>query len=347
MRVGDVYLNGIGVFLPGTESIESAVDRGLYPAEDVAKHGFTAAAVAGDIPAPEMALWAAQGALKSSGVRVSELVLLVYADVWHQGPDGWGPQYYLQRHLVGDDLLAVEVKHGCNGMFSGIELAVGTLRAEPGPRAAMVVGSDNFGTPMMPRWRHGGGFTVLGDGASAVVLSKSPGFARLLSACTGTLSEMEDAHRAGEPLFPPGVTTGQPVDFVGRYEAFKAKAIAERIGTELMVRTQQCNMLCVNRALAEAEVEAGDIARVIVHNLSRDEVKAYLGMLGFSPDRSAWDFGCGVGHLGASDHMVSLHHLVTTGRVVPGDRVLMCGFSPGVTYKAAVVEILDLPGPAS
>jgi 3-oxoacyl-[acyl-carrier-protein] synthase III len=40
---------------------------------------------------------------------------------------------------------------------------------------------------------------------------------------------------------------------------------------------------------------------------------------------------------------VSLHHLLTTGRVGPGDHVLLCGLAPGVTYKAAVLKVLALP----
>src|SRR5262249_30794077 len=116
-----------------------------------------------------------------------------------------------------------------------------------------------------------------------------------------------------------------------------------RSGAELIIRNRQRSVGCVNRALAEAGVKAADIARVIVHNLSREEIKAYLGVLGFPLARSTWDFGRGVGHVGASDHVISLDHLLATGQLVPGDRVLLCGFSPGVTYKAAVVEILDLP----
>ncbi len=343
MRVRDIFVNGIGVFLPEIESVESAVEQGLYPAEEVASQGFTGAAVAGDMPAPEMALRAAQDALKHGGVSPGELALLLYAGVWHQGPDGWGPQHYLQRHLVGDDLLAVEIRHGCNGMFSGIELAVGCLCAEAQRRAALVTASDNFGTPLMKRWTPGAGFTILGDGASAVVLTKDPGFAQLLSICTATFSNMEEAHRAGEPLFPPGATVGRVLDFKDRFEAFKKKVIAEGVGSEMLVRHQQRNIECMKRALAEAEIEIGDIKRVIIHNISKEEAKAYLGVLGFSLSQSTWDFGSGIGHLGASDHMVSLHHLLTTGQLGPGDHVLLCGFSPGVTYKAAVVQIVDVP----
>jgi hypothetical protein len=113
MRLADVHINGIGVHLPPAESAQSIVDRGILPAELVDRMGFTSAGVAGDLPAPEMALRAARDAVKQSGVSPGEVDLLLYADVWHQGPTSWQPQLYLQHHLVGDSTPSVEVRQGC------------------------------------------------------------------------------------------------------------------------------------------------------------------------------------------------------------------------------------------
>lgn len=344
MRVRDVFLSGIGVHLPDTvESIDSAVTRGLFPADEVEARGYTGALVAGETPPPEMALDAARDALKNGGVSPQDLAALLYAGVWHQGPDGWGPQYYLQRHLVGDELLAVEIRHGCNGTFSGIELAVGILRSAPENRAALVTASDNFGTRLFRRWDSGAQNSVMGDGAAAVVLTKDQGFASLLSVCTASYSELEEADRAGEPLFPPGITEGRVLDYKTRYAAYGRKLLAENIGPELLVEHARRNTDCLNRALAEAEVTADDIKRVLIHNVGKGDAATYLNDLGFPMEMSTWDYGAGIGHIGAGDHLISLHHLLRTGQLQPGDHVLLAGMSPGVTYKAAVVKILDVP----
>jgi clorobiocin biosynthesis protein CloN2 len=343
MRVRDIFFSGIGVYLPEIESVESAVARGLYPAEEVATRGLSGAAVAGDTPAPEMALQAARDALKNSGVSPGDLAALLYTGSWHQGPDGWYPQYYLQRHLVGDDLLAVEIRHGCNGTFSGIELAIDVLRADPSRKAVLITASDNFGTPLFKRWDSGVQNTVMGDGASAVVLTKDGGFAQLRSICASNYSDMEELFRAGEPMFPPGITEGRVLDFKPRIEAFVAKAIADGTGPELLARDHQLSAESASRALAEAEVKIDDIKRVIVHNWGQAETTAYLDMLGFPLEKSTWHYGSGIGHTGASDHMLSLHHLLTTGQLDVGDHVLLAGILPGATYKSAVVQILDIP----
>jgi clorobiocin biosynthesis protein CloN2 len=345
MRAQDIYVSGMGVFLPEILSVETAVERGLFPADQVEGQGYTGIAVAGDLPAPEMALRAGQDALKQSQVSPSDIAALFYVDSWHQGPEGWLPQFYLQHYLVGDgaDMLAVEVKHGCNGTFSAIELAIGTLRAESQRKAALITASDNFGTPHMNRWDPGGNFCVAGDGSSALVLTKEPGFAQLLSFCTDSFSIMEEACRAGVNMFPPGPTVGQQLDFFARVEAFKQKAVAEGIAWTLPLKHQQKNIGCMRRALAEAGVEASDITRVIVHNLAREETEPYLGVLGFPLAQSTWDYGRGIGHLGASDHVISIHHLLTTDQLRAGDHLLLCGFGAGNTYKAAVIKILAIP----
>jgi clorobiocin biosynthesis protein CloN2 len=343
MRVRDVYFGGIGIYLPEIQSVESAVASGLCQAQDMAARGFSGAAVAGDTPAPEMALNAARDALKNSGVSPGDLAALLYTGSWHQGPEGWNPPCYLQRHLVGDDLLAVEIRHGCNGTFSAIELAIGVLRAEPDRKAVLITASDNFGTPLFKRWDSGVQNTVMGDGASAVVLTKDGGFAQLRSICTLSYSELEEADRAGEPMFPPGITEGRVLDYKARYAAWGKTIASNDIGMEMLVTHQQRTAECASRALAEAEVGKDDIKRVIIHNVARGDALTFLEMLGFPLEKSTWHYGSSIGHFGASDHMLSLHHLLATGQVGAGDYILLAGMSPGVTYKSAVVQILDIP----
>ncbi|AXK33366.1 3-oxoacyl-ACP synthase [Streptomyces armeniacus] len=342
MRTPDVFVKGLGVFLPETVSVEQAVAEGRYPAEDVELHELAGAAVAGDTPAPEMALWAAQQAFKRCGHRPDEIDLLLYADSWYQGPDGWQPQYYLQRHLVGGDALAVEIRHGCNGMFSALELAASYLRA-PSMRAALAVATDNFGTPMIDRWRFGPGY-IAGDAASAVLLTTEPGFAQLLSVCTASVPEAEEVHRSGEPLFPPGPTAGRRLDFSGRTADFNRRSMAEGVGSRVWMTVHQKMVEAVNRCLDESGIGTADVTRAAFMNYSR-EIVEQRGMLalGLPMSKSTWEFGRTVGHLGASDQIVSLDHLLAAGELGPGDHMLLVGVGPGITISCAVVKILEPP----
>jgi 3-oxoacyl-[acyl-carrier-protein] synthase-3 len=339
----DIYLKAIGTYVPEPTSVEHAVAAGWYPADEVELHELAGVAIAGDVPAPEMALRAAQEAFKRCGHPPGELELLLYADSWHQGPDGWQPQYYLQDRLVGGDALAVEVRQGCNGMLSGLELAAAFLRGTPAQHA-LVVAADNFGTPLMDRWRMGPGY-LAGDGAAAVLLSTEPGFARLLAARSLAVPEAEGMHRGGEPLFPPGATVGRPLDFAGRNAHFRRRVIADGTGTGALVRIHRRTLETVDATLSAAGITLADVSRVAYMNYSREIVEQRcMAALGLDPKLSTWDFGRTIGHLGASDQIVSLDHLVATNALRPGDHMLLLGVGPGVTISCAVVQLVH-PAP--
>lgn len=340
MRTPDMFIGGIGTFIPPRVSVEWAVARDLYSALDVETHELVGAAIAGDMPAPEMALQAAQQAVKRWGGSPKEFDLLLYASTWHQGPDGWPPQSYLQRHLVGGDLLALEIRQGCNGLFSAMELAASYLAAVPERTSALLVAADNYGTPLIDRWSMGPGF-IGGDAASAVVLTKQPGFARLRSVCSRTITAAETLHRGDEPLFPPSITVGRTTDFsarIGQQFATRSPAAAA------MADVPQRVVELVDQALTEAGIGIGDITRIGFMNYSREVVEQrVMAMWGLPMSRSTWEYGREIGHCGASDTILSFDHLMRAGELGPGDHMLMLGTAPGVVLSCVVVEVLESP----
>lgn len=338
-RVEGVYLAGVGAFVPDVVDVRSAVDRGLVDKETAARSGISGVAVAGDLPSTEIAVRAAAEAIKNSGLGGDDIRLLLYAGVWHQGPDGWGPQYFVQRELLGDDVLSVEIRQGCNGFFAALELAVPYLGASPENTAALIVASDNFGTPLIDRWQLGDGLAYLGDGASAVAVTRSPGQVELRSLCSASYPEMEGAHRSGLPLFPPGVTVGTAVDFRSCAESFRSAAISGGWWMRFLAGHNARITQCADRALKEAGVERSDIKYVLTHGMPRQSAISYLRLLDFPFERSTWEFNRTIGHLGASDHFVALYHLLAEGALAAGDHVLLSGYSPGLTYKSAVLRV--------
>jgi 3-oxoacyl-[acyl-carrier-protein] synthase-3/clorobiocin biosynthesis protein CloN2 len=342
VRTPDTYITGLGSCVPATVAVADAVADGRYPAEDAALHGLTAVAVAGDVPAPELGLRAARAALERAGQDAELVSLLLYATSWHQGPDGWPPQHHLQRQLGLDRALAMELRHGCNGMFSAFELAASHLAAGPVDEAALLVAADNFSTPMVDRWRMGPGY-LAGDGASALVLGRRGGFARLLSTCTTAVAEAEEVHRCGEPLFPPGPTLGRGLNFSDRTAVFNRRAGAG-FGTSVWMTVHQQLVTVAGRALAEAGIELGQVARAAFMHYSREIVEHRgMGAIGLPMSRSTFDFGRTVGHLGSSDHIVALEHLLDTGELRPGELVLLASIGPGITISSAVVRLLEPP----
>lgn len=340
MRTADMYLSGIGSVVPPVFSVAQAVAEGLYPALEAEIHEYLGVAVAGERPAPDMALEAARTALHRAGIEPTALSLLLYANTWHQGPDGWPPQAYLQRHLVGGRVPAMSIRQGCNGMFDALELAACYLRAEPERGSALLVTADNYGTPLIDRWRIAPGM-IAGDGAAAVVVTKSPGFARLLSVTSVGAPECEEMHRSGEPMFPPTVTAGRPQDFIARFEHYRANPQG---GVGVLTEVPALMLELVETAMSEAGIGIKDVARVAFETHSREIVEQRVMVpLGLDMAKSTWEFGRRIGHCGGADQFLAFEHLLAAAELAPGDHLLLLGQAPGVVLSAAVVQVLDTP----
>ena len=206
---------------------------------------------------------------------------------------------------------------------------------------ALIVSSDNFGTKLVHRWCMGPFQGAVGDGAAAILLARRPGFARILSVAGTTFSEMEAVYRGGDPLFPPPVTEGGYMDLGARAIKFQAQAMKSGQWMNFLMGHRDRGIAVVEEALADAGTGRRDISKILIHSMPRSTAATYLESLGYALGQSSWRFADTLGHVGASDHFLALHHLLATGQVVPGDRVLLTGFSPGVTYKAMVLEIAD------
>ncbi|MEV0631491.1 ketoacyl-ACP synthase III family protein [Nonomuraea wenchangensis] len=345
MRTSDMFVRSLGVFVPDIVSVEQAVEEGLYPPEEAERFGQLGAAVAGDMPAPEMARRAVLDAYERWNESTpKELDLLLYPSVWHQGPNGWQPQHYLQMHLLGGAVPAYEIRSGCVGMISSLELAASYLRADRGRETALVVSADNHGTPLVDRWRMTPG-ALIGDAACALVLGKDYGMAELLAVNATTIPEADAVNDGAYPLFPPDATVGRGLSFGDRHEEFRQRLLKDR-GTGIHLTIQKTMMQQVEQTLDEAGIELSDITKVAFPHGRREDLDGQMSWLGIELDQTTWDYGRRVGHCGAVDQFIAFEHLLATGGLAPGDHLLMVGFGSGTSVAAAVFRVLA-PAPVT
>ncbi|MFF5218522.1 ketoacyl-ACP synthase III family protein [Micromonospora sp. NPDC000442] len=335
MRTRGLFVNGIGACVPDRVAVADAVAAGWYDAEDAESSGFVSIAVAGDVPAVDLALQASRAALEHASAPAASLSHLLYVDVYHSGPEGWLPHSYLQRHLAAGHVFAAGIRQGCNGMFGALALTDAALRTATAGRHALVVAADNFGSPTLDRWRCNPGL-VMADGAGALVLSREHGIAEVLSVGSVTLSGLEGMHRGATPLHPADASTGRAPDFDARFAEFAASGgLGPGSGLEFV---QQFIGL-VDRLLDEAGVDLRQVARVLFNHAGREVVEDRLGPLGIKLDDTTWEFGSTVGHAGAADHVIAVDHLLAGGAIGPGDHVLLLGVGPGVNIAGAVMRV--------
>lgn len=339
MRMSDVYIAGAAVALPGRLTTAEALADGRCDAATARRTGLSAVTVSSGRSPSEMAADAAREALERAGAAPENIDLILHANVYYQGHDLWAPASYIQRTVVGNRCLALEVRQMSNGGMAALELACGYLSLGGRTSGALLTAADRFAEPGFDRWRSDPG-TVYGDGGSALVLSRHDGFARLRSITTVADAELEQMHRGDDPFSVLPFACRRPIDV----DVLKRQFV-ERVGISYSInRVSTGQAEALKGALADADVEFGDISWFVLPHLGLKRLTAtFLRPWGIDVAATTWDWASTVGHLGAGDQYAGLTHLVRTGRVRPGQLVLMAGVGAGFSWSCAVVEIRHLP----
>jgi 3-oxoacyl-[acyl-carrier-protein] synthase-3 len=336
MRYDDLYLAGVGAYFPKGEPVDDAIARGDYSADAQERSGQQAVAVAGeDDTQPAMAVRAARQALARSGHDPDEVGLLLHAVSNYNGLDAWNVAAYLQKEVPAPAALGFEIRQLSNGAMAGLELAAGHLLARPDRPAALISAADQFAEPYWNRWTCNVGM-VFADGASAVVVSRRDGFARIRSVVTVSDPDLEGMQR-GDAGFQSGPDPDQfPVSLWLRslefFDSMDPDEADRRMAQGLRRSAEQ--------AAREAGMVVHDANCFVVPNFGRELLhKDCLDPLGIDIGRTTWEWGREVGHSGTADQFGGLNHLVESGRLRPGDRVLVLSVGGGFNWTSLVVEI--------
>ncbi|MEU7181088.1 MULTISPECIES: ketoacyl-ACP synthase III family protein [Streptomyces] len=336
---GDLYIAGCGTWLPPAVPTERALAAGDCDEKLAALTAMRSVTVADKEAAPEMAALAARVALDRAGTAPEEIDLVLHASLYSQGHHLWAPASYVQRVAVGNRCPAMEVRQVSNGGMAAMELARGYLAAASDRSAALITTGDRMSLPGFDRWRSDPG-TVYADGGTALVLSRRGGFARLRSLVTVSDPVLEGMHRGGHPFGAPSLDEHRTVDLDAHKRAYVAAA-----GTSFSVaRVAAGQEAALHGALAEAGVGLADISSVALPHMGWRRLKtAFFSQLDIPPERTTWEWGRHIGHLGGGDPIAGFDHLVVAGRLAPGDLCLLVSVGAGFSWSSAVVELLTCP----
>lgn len=337
MRWGQVHIAATGVWLPGRRSAEEAVRSGRYGAEEHAANRIVSVAAADTEPdggpsAPEMAVRAARVALERAGEAAQRVSTVFHSHLWFQGAELWAPASYIAERTVGSDVPAFGLQQSCNAGVASLELAAGRLGTAD---AALLTTADRFTGPSFDRWRCERGL-VYGDGGTALVLSGTGGFARLLSTATRVDNSLEPVSRAVRLADDPRAVE-TPLDLAAGADAYTR---AHGNMRQIAQRMAEVADASVRDALTDADTTMSGIDRVVLVSTGRSRMRWQLELqLGVPEKISNWELSGTVGHLGAGDHFAGLDHLVESRQVQAGDRVLLVGGGTGYSCSSAVLEI--------
>jgi len=335
----DVFVRGNGVRLPSTLRVADAIASGECQPRLVRRTEVESVAVSLGESAAEMAVAAARIALERAGSTGADIDLILHADTYHQGQDLWPVASYVQRETVRNTCSAIEIRQMSCGGMAAIDLATSYLCAGPHRTDALLTTADRFCEPGINRWSTDPG-TPYADGATAIVLSRRGGYARLMSIVMYADSELEQVHRGDEPFSPAPFTHRMPVDFEAAKQAF-----TRQFGLSFAInRVNGSQRFTIKQALADADMEMHEVDWIVLPHFGYRRLESmYFREFGIDPAKTTWDWSRTVGHLGAGDQFASLGYLADTGRARPGQTCLLVGIGAGYTWGAAVLQFTDAP----
>lgn len=210
---------------------------------------------------------------------------------------------------------------GCTGSSAAWALARDLLLADSGrcsvliTHASMPTGADRVRYPV----------TVIGDGACAVTLVRGgrPVLKAHRMESDGTFHDLFKVEYKRAPW----------------YEWREECASPDRYLFELAMHSRLRIGRMVDEVLAETGLDKGEIAAVLMQNVTASAYSFYATLLGLSIHPVCASNLAAYGHLGAMDVVLNLQTLIDSGEVSEGDHVLVLNNSPVAAWAVTLWEV--------
>ncbi len=269
----------------------------------------------------DMAEVAALHALAAAGLEATDIDLIIMATV---SPEITCPSNacHLQARLGAVNAAAFDLNAACSG-FVYAAITASSMIASGVKQRVLVVGAEQLHW-VMDYWDRNT-CILFGDGAGAAIFESSTNGDGMLGADLGADGP------AGSTMVIESLGTRYNL-IEGRDPAtsrlhFEGKAVF-KIAVQGIAAS-------VRQALDQAGVSADDVNLVVPHQANERIINAAARRLGIGLDRVMINIA-DHGNTAAASVPMALCDAANTGRITPGDLVVMTAFGGGVTWASAV-----------
>lgn len=319
-------ITGLGAYLPekvltnfDLEKIVETTDEWIRTRTGICERHVAAP----DQSSSDLALPAAQEAIKNAGLTAKDIDLIVVATT---SPDMLFPSTacYLQAKL-GASCGAFDMAAACSGFPYAVAVAEGFVKSGL-YKNVLVVGAEAI--TKFINWKDRSTCVLFGDGAGAAVVSRSKDGHGLLASnlgADGTQSEILQIPGGGS-MFPPSeetVKSGLHYLRMAGPELFK-----------IAVKTME---QAVREVLTHEKLEVKDISCLIPHQANNRILQAVAERLEIQPEKVFINVNR-YGNMSSASTAVALYEAVKTGVIKKGDYVVLVAFGGGLTWAANLIK---------
>jgi 3-oxoacyl-[acyl-carrier-protein] synthase-3 len=210
------------------------------------------------------------------------------------------PASRLQSHFRLDRAQVIGLEQqACTGMLGAVRLARALINTEDDCQRVLCVTADRFPDDAI----YEQSYNLISDGAAAVVVSRVRAGFRVV---------------ATHHITNGAMVTASDDEIVGSYFSYNHRLLTE--------------------VLHKAQLRPSDITWVLPQNTNLLAWKVMSGMLGLPMERVWCPTIAEVGHVISGDNIINLADLQRSGRIRPGDRLLMLMAGFGMNWQCTVLE---------
>jgi 3-oxoacyl-[acyl-carrier-protein] synthase-3 len=273
----------------------------------------------------DLAIKAANEALKNAGVAASDLDLIIVATFT---PDMFFPSTacLVQKALGAAKATCFDISAACSGFLYGLDIARNAI-ASSSAENVLVIGADKVSGVI--DWTDRNTCVLFGDGAGAAVLQPAGnGAGEILSVYSGSNGSLD------EILNVPGGGSRLPLTSENVDSKLNTMKMA---GREVYRHAVQSMMSASKEAIERAGLTVDDIECFIPHQANLRIIETIAAKLHVPMDRFFVNLN-EYGNTSAAAVAIALDEAQRSGRIKRGDHILMVVFGGGLTWASAVVR---------
>src|SRR6202166_319111 len=272
----------------------------------------------------DMAAKAAFQALEQAKVKPEDIDLILVATAT---PDMLFPATacFVQKKIGAMNAACLDISAACAGFLFGVEIAQQFITSHTYD-TVLVIGADKL--TAITNWTDRNTCILFGDGAGAAVLRHRGGSHGVISTHIGSDGQYTDI------LFMPGGGSRCPIT---KENAHLHLATIHMMGKEVYKQAVTAMLSASRKVLADAGLSADDIACVIPHQANLRIIEAIADRLKIPVEKFYVNLDK-YGNTSAAAVAIALDEANRSGRIKPGDFILMVVFGGGLTWASTVIE---------
>ena len=323
----NALITGWGMYAPSRVMTNDDIAKLVETSDEwiVSRTGIRERRIAADDETTTtLSVHASRDALAVAGVDASEVDLIILGTC---SPDYPMPATatMVARDLGATNAAAFDLQAACSGFVYAVATANGFIRSGM-YRNVLVIGVEVLSRFL--NWQDRNTCVLFGDGAGAVLMQASDqpggmsGF-QLFADGTGWEGIILPAGGSACPATPQTVAEGKHFVHMAGKDVY-------RYATRQLAESALA-------AVRDAGLTMDDIDQFVFHQANLRIIEHVAKQL-HMPMEKAYVNIEKYGNTSAASVPMALVEAVASGRIKPGDRILMCAFGAGFTAAAAVVE---------